>query len=457
MRLVAALAISLTALAWPPRLIGQAPSYDGLDTFANLAFAAKLEPIERLADLALHDPNETLIILLGDNRVLADLEWELAGLTPFLQRGGALLVATDRPDEGRLKDFGLSVNSESVSQPPENSLMGNSKLPVILRGHNSKHPLLVGLRDGLATNNPSFLRGQQTDLHLLASFQRDAYYGWRDRWFAQRLELEATHGYIWGSPGDAPPGGRRLILAGHGLFMNGMILENDNFEFTRRSLNWLAEGPQGRRRFALIVINGEVLTAFNLPLMPLPRLGGPSEPIINAMLDGMQKDRQIDRYLLERFGRDNLLRGVLLTVSLVLLFLGVRRVMQGRHRLDTSVPLLVGLQGHAALQPLLEQRHAALQEAQNYWEPAQVLIRQWFLEHGALAVPFWEGDAPPPPLVTAAPPRQAQRLRRLVHQLWQWATSPPQGSLSSRRFLAMMANLEELTQAKLAQQFRFAG
>src|SRR4051794_13857140 len=105
MRLLAALALSLLMLAWPSYVYGQSPPYDGVDTFARLAFAAKLEPIPALSEVGLHDPNETLIVVLGDNRILPQLEWELAGLTQFLQRGGALLLATDRPDEGRLKNF----------------------------------------------------------------------------------------------------------------------------------------------------------------------------------------------------------------------------------------------------------------------------------------------------------------------------------------------------------------
>jgi hypothetical protein len=421
---------------------------DGVEFFALLADRANLGAVRRMSDLGNLDPARTLIVVLGDNHVLNDLDREVGGLTNFLERGGALLVATDRPDEGRLRPFGLSVSGKAVNQDAKSAYLGNHECPLITKGLRTSHPLLKGLGRGLATNNPSFMRGTETDLHLLAAFNPDSYYG-IDALPGWGLLFRADEGYVWGSSAEAEPGGRALFIAGHGVFMNALMVasDNDNADFARRCFQWLGEGPAGRREQAYIAVNGEAVTIFD------PRPGiMPREPLINLLLSNLQ--REIDQMLLETVGRDPLLRGMLLAATAALLFFGVRRVMQSRHRLDKSAPLLVGLQQDPAIKPLLEQRQDALQETHNYWEPAQVLIRQWFLEHGSITVPWWEADTPAPALINAAP-TSSKRLTQLVQQLWHWATAPPTGQLSARRFMALMADLEELTRAKREGRFGF--
>ena len=57
----------------------------------------------------------------------------------------------------------------------------------------------------------------------------------------QRIDL------IYGSPSQAPPGERMLIIANQGVFMNGMMVQedNDNFQFA-----WNAVGRLGQGRAA---------------------------------------------------------------------------------------------------------------------------------------------------------------------------------------------------------------
>src|SRR5262245_50473972 len=100
---------------------------DGVEFFALLADRANLGAVRRMSDLAGLDPARTLIVVLGDNHVLSGLDREVGGLTKFLERGGALLVATDRPDEGRLRPFGLSVSGATVEQAVKSAYLGNQE------------------------------------------------------------------------------------------------------------------------------------------------------------------------------------------------------------------------------------------------------------------------------------------------------------------------------------------
>ena len=72
-----------------------------------------------------------------------------------------------------------------------------------------------------------------------------------------------------------------MVIAGHGLFTNGMLLQadNDNFEFAVTCLRWLGDGPDGPRRQALFIVDGEVIQTFDGSLKPpLPPLLPPVPP-----------------------------------------------------------------------------------------------------------------------------------------------------------------------------------
>src|SRR4051812_40419740 len=54
----------------------------------------ELQPLTGVGDLANADPSEILVIALGETQLLGTIP---GGLKRFLERGGALLMATDRP------------------------------------------------------------------------------------------------------------------------------------------------------------------------------------------------------------------------------------------------------------------------------------------------------------------------------------------------------------------------
>ena len=174
------------------------------------------------------------------------------------------------------------------------------------------------------------------------------------------------------------------------------------------------------------------------------------------MLDGLQKGNIFDQILLDFFGRDPILRAMLLTVTLFVVLVGLRRLFRSRQGLDKTVPLLVGLTSEPAIPGLLDKRHQALKSGDNFWEPAQVLLRQWLVDHDAPEPPRWEQNTAPPGLIIAASSKQARRLRNLVHKVWRWASAWPGTPLPSSQFMKLMAEVEELSKAWNDQEFRFA-
>src|SRR5262249_36562249 len=131
--------------------------------------------------------------------------------------------------------------------------------PMVRHWIDPSHPLFKGLTKGLATNRPSFLRGRFLDLPLLADFPEDCRYD-----FHGLHSLQTDEGYICASSRDRSRAGRTLILAGQGVFLNGMLVQddNDNFAFAWNAVQWLA----GDRQHALFIDNGRTVEKFDLPL-----------------------------------------------------------------------------------------------------------------------------------------------------------------------------------------------
>src|SRR5438309_7178473 len=135
---------------------------------------------------------------------------------------------------------------------------------MIVEGLKSNHPLFRGLKTGIATNRPSFLRHRDADLVALAEFSSDTFRDPSRRWAPEpRPRL-----FLCGSANDAPPAGRMVVLSGEGVFINSMIAasDNDNFNFAWNTIKWLAEGPKGKRRYALVLEDGRPVPKFALPL-----------------------------------------------------------------------------------------------------------------------------------------------------------------------------------------------
>ena len=115
--LVAALACAVlpaAARAQDPPLVVDA---QGDDAFRYVLKYAGLTPLNRIGDLNDVPPEETVVIIFGNLGCLQQLKQFPGGLRGFVNRGGALLIASDQPDNLELGAFGVVFNGTGVRMP----------------------------------------------------------------------------------------------------------------------------------------------------------------------------------------------------------------------------------------------------------------------------------------------------------------------------------------------------
>jgi hypothetical protein len=318
------------------------PYVQRTDAFRRLLFELHFQPIKDFARLHAN-PRESILIVLGDTSCLANGYFP-EGLLPFVQQGGAVLVATDmevrNPEaSGNLiKLAGVTVTGQTfqclspdhcygqfpfcpIVEPiadtnplsrPTNvlgalaSVIGGGGRPALFRNPRPDQPDLQ-----VATNAPSRLEvrgwfGLPGGVHRLAQLPQgcvDQAAMVRPRGGWRQPPPEPPLFAVGGAVGD----GRVLVLADHSVFINRMILPRDtgNLEFAANCLHWLRGGVStpgeamqamgstirleqlaGQRDKVLFWDDGRTRTDFEVPLkkMPLrPSLG--SEPAIVAAID----------------------------------------------------------------------------------------------------------------------------------------------------------------------------
>jgi hypothetical protein len=356
--------------------------FEGPEIVCHILHSLEMTPIVTLEDAAT-DPDQTVIIVLGNPQVVNYLHTATGGLKQFLTNGGNLLIATDR----RLfdRDLSIHISGELVGTP--NKLRGHFayrgelQCPSLGSGERDfrDHPLFSFLQKGIATNCPSsvdVLVGDESLQDLLvypfARF-RPADGGFRG------IHLR----YMVGSPKDAPPHGRALYIAGDGMFMNGMMLQsdNDNFDFTVNAFRWLREGPQSTKRTkALLMVNGEIVTNFNMNLTPPPQIPIPPLKMLNRLIRGLEHERFFHRVLSGLLG-SNIGKVVAVLAGLmtfVLLLYGAKKIMAARYHVETAVPSVIGPRPAMSATDPMEQRQQALLRQGDFWDESRHLVLEWF-------------------------------------------------------------------------------
>ena len=435
--------------------------FEGFEAFGHILYSHELQPLAAIEKLAEVPPGETLVIVFGDPRVLDTINDKVGGWKKFQDLGGSILIACDYREPTRLQPWKLAVSGTKVVQHQPDSYQGRwEECPLIKQGEQDGHPLFKDWRRGLATNRPSYLQEdlirrfprERRPLSRLAVFPPSC---WEapplgGLWVIQRIDL------IYGSPSQAPPGEHMLIIANQGVFMNGMMVQedNDNFQFAWNAVGWLARA-RGNRKYALLVDEGKVVSKFGLPLTRPGPLPIPAVQVLNQMLRGLELENRFNRLLLDNIGREPILRVLLLGGTVVLLVLAARRIMHARYRPDTGVPLVVGRHETSRQEPAFAQRQEALLGQSNLWEPALVLARQFFLDHAAIGVPLWDEPKPPPALTAAGTWWQRRTMTAHVQHLWKVAQSSPGEGVSQKEFRRLVASIDELTAAFQAGRARF--
>ena len=414
---------------------GRTISFEGAEVFCHILHHSDLQPIQSI-EARMIDPRKSLIIILGQPDLLRKIRPAGMALREFLDRGGSLFVATDYP--GNLSPLPVLIPEKKVTIQPDWDFLGRGgkwiselayhgdpECPLLPCQH-SDHPIFRLLSKKIATNRPSSI--------ILV-----------DGWPMKRLLTFPQNGenYMVGSSRDASSAGRVLVIAGHGMFMNGMMLQqdNDNFAFTVNAIRWLREGPDDTKRsHALFIFDGEIITDFDVKLTrpaPLPR---PPVRLINRLLFGLQKE------LMNAYG-ERLIPLLVALVTLGLLLYGTKKFMEGRYLPETTVPLTVG--SHASrgsAEPLVEQRHRALLRKNNLWEEARCLVHEWFREQFGITPQQW-GPGFAAELHVEDIARSDRVLHRLADYITQLARAEQPVRVGRYDFVSLLRSLPLLTQA----------
>jgi hypothetical protein len=450
--------------------------FEGPEIVCHILHGFEMKPVEQIEE-ATDDPTQTVIIVFGNPKGFIELHKATGDLKQFLRDGGNLLIATDHPVNDR--DLRILIRGEPVRVSEElrhfYGYRGETQCPKLMyvdplsRVKDKRdgpaedflqnqrdvrdHPLFRFLQKEIATNCPSYVdvfedrtsRQELQDLLIFPGNDFDMWARWNLRGGRKR--------YMVGSAKDASPTGRELYIAGQGMFMNGMMLQtdNDNFAFTVNAVRWLREGPDGTPRTkALFIVDGEIITDFNMKLTPpLPPIPVPPVKALNRLIRGLENERFFHRLLADLMGdwRSRFIGILLGLTTLIVLLYGTKKFLAGRYHLETAVPQLLGPQPAPPLAAPLEQRQQAMMRQGDFWEASRHLALEWFRQEFDVTPDQWRGDV------------QAEfhvegffwtrwRLQRVAGAVLQVARTEAPMRMSRHAFFVLAATLRELSQAR---------
>jgi hypothetical protein len=244
---------------------------------------------------------------------------------------------------------------------------------------------------------------------------------------------------------------RVLVVAGHSVFMNGMMAQadNDNFAFAWNCIDWLSESK--KRKHALFVEEGKVMTKFDVALaLPTP-VPIPPVAVVNHLLYGLEQEDFFNRLLHRLVSPQQVWRIVLLVFSGFLVLWGSWRLVRGRYRTEAAVPLLVP---EPASVPAVEltlsaERQQAHLKGNDYREAAQALARYFFEEFTAPSASGGLRDPrrrDMPSFAIHASWWQRSAIQKQLRYLWLLAYGDP-GPVSAKQFQMLPGLLDQLAPA----------
>ncbi len=398
------------------------------------------------------DPKTVIVVVLGDPARVGGLPG--GGVKGFLEKGGAVLLASDKPlpptvnaDLNQL--VGCTVNGQHFiyrgDNEADNCYHGENFCPFLVPsagGHaffrNPKDFDKPTLR--VATNVPSVLSAGQGEPRPPAGAEEIAQLKNLRSELAAGLQPPPSHSFMFARKTDN--GGRLLVLADHSIFINYMMMpeDNGNVEFTANCLEWLNAGSATPKR-VLFLDDGHVNDKFEVPITEVtpPQLGdaiekaaGELERKLHEAMDNLQEKANPkladaeDHDLFNNWLNEKLTDGhrpwwhyfgigfVLLTlVGLVVGFF--RLVLHGFQQQNPVAPSLARLvDQQEPNQSLMEQRNQGMFQAGNLWEIGRQLARQTFETAG---IPAKVGD-PLPAVRANGGWWQRRRVRDEVAHLW---------------------------------------
>jgi hypothetical protein len=382
-----------------------------------------MEPLQDLGSLQ-EDPENCILIVLGET---LPLEAEQFDLDDFVNRGGAVLLASDRNVAGPLRPFGLRLVEGPVDVAPNSAVAYKGLQDCIFVVPTEAGGDLFRFQGSplthVATNRAGWLRPVEGErdrrLPILARFPSEVRVPTGPFGFPMRAPSFAAGG-PWGK-------GRVLVLSDHSVFINAMLwqTDNSNLDFATNCMDWLRER---KRQRVLFLEEGTVRERFDIPLKnagppPLP----PVDRLVQAVnggLQGMEEENrfnEIVRQIEERINHEAFLKGLAVVLTIGLAVYGLGRLGQARHRLEPGAPLLADTLSQAVRSvSVLDLRQRAMLRDDNYWEAAHALARQG-LEAALAAGASSRAATALPPLQIRGTWRQRWALRRQMRRLWRLA------------------------------------
>jgi hypothetical protein len=344
----------------------------------------------------------------------------------------------------------LLVPPESWAREKATLYEGHPECVLVQAHIKVKHPLFERCTYGIATNAPSYiLRKPGNEGMAWCRFPPvPAPIG-----TSQFVQLDWWRFFEWEpafaawSKDNHTGAGRMLFVSGHGVFMNGMLAQEktDNIQFAINALRWLSNDKQ--RKSALFIEENELVTNFDVPLLPLPL---PTVAMINSAIRGLEKKNAFNLAILDLIPtqdlspRQTLIRYLVGVGIAALAVLGLWRFHKSQAYQDPAVPLV---EANVALavanhQPPIARRQRANLEANNYFEAAQTVARD------CLDTTEANLHTQGPPRAVAAKQADARRWQRAVSALWDLAhAEAPERPLSAKAFAAVVKSAAEIKKA----------
>jgi hypothetical protein len=399
------------------------------DIFRDLLFRKDIKPLRGINDLRA-DPNNTIIILLGQKSVNYLQDWNII---QAVERGASLLIASDQSSAGsRLKaHLGVEITGELVFADGNDCYRGRSFYPFVTplnkfeQVENSSPKKLFQALDSdgpgaLVTNYPSYLnidRKHFASPMPLAGYPFSAH---RANMRDANLDPQTDYFAAGGQLGE----GRYLILADHSIFVNSMVWRpeiNSNLFFMQDCVGWL-QGEEKKSR-CLFIEEGEILTEFELP-MPEPQwtwwkilqkvpglIDGPGNDFVREV----QKHDGFNDLLLQLISYRWIMRALLFLFTAFVILFGLLTLVRNWTRADPARALVTP--ELAAMIPrgnVLHQRFDGQLDGENVYEAARQLVRDFLA--GMDAEPDAHGL--PPTLVIEDGYEDEGGLRRRIARLW---------------------------------------
>ena len=192
--------------------------------------------------------------------------------------------------------------------------------------------------------------------------------------------------------------GKLLFLADHSVFINNMMIPNDNanIEFASRCIDFLCKRENDPINRVLLLDHGDISPSLEISLKEIP--SGLNEKVLESALQSidptlasMEDKNVFDDAINQMFankgiGSSTLARIALVVLSILLLFWMALRVANSRkNRLEQMGDATVGITGKtkkiASAPTKPAPRDLELEKLGNLWEPARAMARN-----------VWEGS-----------------------------------------------------------------